>query len=224
MTENGYSWESETKRPAAYADQVLPAVLRALGLFDGSKTSPTYGCGDRQFWYYRTLTDFPGATWQQPMLGFAVLHNAEREDNPYAGDGRVLAAARAGLAFWCTAQNRDGSFNEWYRNEHSYCPTAFTAAAAAQTVLELGDRIPALEREAAVSALERAGAWLEGRFNESAMNQNAAAALALWVLWRITGAPRWRAAAEDKYARLADAQHDEGSMTGTSFLRRQDRR
>src|SRR5262245_33478200 len=47
----------------------LPHVPRALALMDRDVLSPTYGSMDRSYWYYRTLTNFPGAVWQQPMVG-----------------------------------------------------------------------------------------------------------------------------------------------------------
>jgi len=195
---------------APYCQHVIPYVERALALMDGNPASKTYGCADRTFWQYRTLTNFPAASMQQLMLGLAVVYTFEAPDNPYHGATRILDAARAMLGYWCKIQNRDGSFNEWYQNENSYCPTAFTTAGAALTVLKLGDQLPTQERAKAVRCLEHAASWLDDRFNPTVMNQNLVAALGLWVLWRLTDKPVWRRAAEDKYDQLKSLQNHEG--------------
>ncbi|WP_156953301.1 hypothetical protein [Afifella pfennigii] len=172
--------------------------------------SRTYGCADRAYWYYRTLTNFPGATWQQLMLGLAALHRLGADGSDTGLEVSPAEAAAAALGWWARHAHRDGSFDEWYRNEHSYCPTAITAAGAALTLDLLGDALPGSVRDTAVGALERAGGWLEGRYNPTVMNQNLAAATAMQGLFRLTGAPRWQRAGEDKLAAIARDQHEEG--------------
>lgn len=188
----------------------LPHVSRALALMDRDVLSSTYGSMDRAYWYYRTLTNFPGAVWQQPMVGFAALARATHATNPLAGDGGMLEAARAALMAWSRAQHRNGAFDEWYRNEHSYCPTAITAAGAALTLQLLGGDIDAASREQALAALRRAGHWLVPRFNAEVMNQNLAAAVALAGLAHLDDDPRWREHAARLLQRIAAVQSTEG--------------
>ena len=190
-----------------YFEQIEHCLGRARGLVDRDPLSPSFGSGDRAFWYYRTLVDFPGAAWQQLMLGFSALATnegllAERE--------QLVCLARATLARWSAIQHQDGSFDEWYRNERSYCATAFTAAGAAQSLLLLENAVPDAERQTALTALERAARWLSSRFHPTVMNQNLAAALALWCTSRLTSDDAWRAAAEAHYARLKREQSSEG--------------
>jgi hypothetical protein len=175
---------------------------------DRDPSSDTFGCADRDFWYYRTRTDFAGGGWQQVMLGFAVL--ASDEDVPE--DERHLLASDAAnaLTAWTRAQHADGSVDEWYRNEHSFCATAFGLAGAAQTMLYLGDSITDEQRSIWLPALSRAAKWLEGRSNPLAMNQNLVAALGLWCLGRIANEARWTVAAEKKFGLIEKSQHAEG--------------
>ena len=42
-----------------YAELVLGALPRALTLLDSNPRSRTYGCCDRGYWHYKTLTSFP---------------------------------------------------------------------------------------------------------------------------------------------------------------------
>lgn len=193
-----------------YAAQVLPHVGRALAMLDTVPTSRTYGCFDRAFWYYRTLTNFPGSGWQQLALALTLVHETAVPENLHAGDPRLLDAAVAGLSWWASIQHRDGSFDEWYLNEHSYCPTAFTVAGAASAVLLLGDRLPIDRRAKVVAALERAGRWLARRYNARVMNQNLAAAAGLAAIKAVTGAAEWDRALDEKLLRLTKDQRDEG--------------
>lgn len=188
----------------------LPHVPRVLALMDRDVLSPTYGSMDRAYWYYRTLTNFPGAVWQQPMVGLAAVARAAHASNPLAGDPRLLEAARAALLAWSRAQHGDGAFDEWYRNEHSYCPTAFTAAGAAITLQLLARDIDAGARDEVLAALRRAGQWLVPRFNAEVMNQNLAAAAALAGLARLDGDARWREPAVRLLQRIAGEQSAEG--------------
>ena len=124
-----------------YLEQVERCLDRARGLVDRDHSSPSFGSCDRVFWYYRTIVDFPGAAWQQLMLGFSAL--ATNESLSRTEREQLGLLARATLARWTAVQHRDGSFDEWYRNERSYCATAFTAAGAAQALLLLGGAVPA---------------------------------------------------------------------------------
>ena len=191
-----------------YLEQVERCLDRARGLVDRDHSSPSFGSCDRVFWYYRTIVDFPGAAWQQLMLGFSAL--ATNESLLRTERDQLGLLARATLARWTAVQHRDGSFDEWYRNERGYCATAFTAAGAAQALLLLGGAVSGTERQATLVALERAARWLSRRFHPTVMNQNLAAALALWCTSRLTNTGVWRAAAETHYARLKAAQSSEG--------------
>ncbi|MFZ5585271.1 MAG: hypothetical protein ACOZHQ_05005 [Thermodesulfobacteriota bacterium] len=198
---------------SAYSGLVLPWLDRALALMDRDPGSPTHGCCDRAFWHYRSLTNFAGATWQQLMLPLALAWATPRPDNPRHGDPTLLAAATAALGFWASLGHGDGSFDEWYLNERSYCPTAFTAAGAGLTMLALGDALAPAVRDKALAALERAGAWLAPRANPTVMNQNLAAALAFAALAALAGRPAWREAGRERLALAAARQHAEGWLS-----------
>lgn len=199
----------ESKAPLL-ADLVVPQIRRARALTDLNPASLTYGCADRAYWYYRTLTNFPGATWQQLMLAFACVFRAAHPANPYQGDPETAALVGAALSFWARSQHADGAFDEWYLNERSYCPTAITSAGAALTMHLMGDALPAAARAKGLAALERAGRWLEPRYNAEVMNQNLAAAAALQGLALLLPGSRWSDVARDKLERIRREQTKEG--------------
>jgi hypothetical protein len=188
----------------------LPHVHRALALMDRDPLSRTYGSMDRAYWYYRTIANFPGAVWQQPMVGFAALARAPHAANPFANDPAVLEAARAALLAWTRTQHRNGAFDEWYRNEYSYCPTAITAAGAMVTLDLLDDVLDLASRARVLDAARRAGRWLSVRYNAGVTNQNLASAAALAGLARLDADPRWHARAIQLLRRIAADQSEEG--------------
>lgn len=190
---------------------VVPQVARARTLVDANPLSATHGCADRAYWHYRTLTNFPGANWQQLMLGFAALYRTPHRANPYCEDPELLFLTAAMLRFWAReCQHRDGAFDEWYLNEHSYCVTAITSAGVGLTLHILGDDLPAEDRKIAIAALERAGGWLSKRYNPVVMNQNLAAATALRSLAVHTGNSHWEKSASAKLDRIGADQNAEG--------------
>jgi hypothetical protein len=190
------------------APLVAPVAARARAFMDTNRVSATYGCADRPYWYYRTLTNFSGSTWQQVMLGLAALYKTQHAGNPHVGDPGTLEAASAALSYWCRIAHRDGAFDEWYLNEFSYCPTAITGAGVALTLDLIGDELQADVRKSAAEALCRTASWLDKRYNPTVMNQNLAAAVALAGAARIDS--RWRTAAETKLSRVHGDQSPEG--------------
>ncbi|MEM7165316.1 MAG: hypothetical protein AAF581_07625 [Planctomycetota bacterium] len=182
---------------------------RALTLQDRNRAAKTWGCCDRDFWNYRTLRDAPSATFQQLMLPQAIAFNA-LPGTPYAGQAILLQGAVGALRYWASVQHATGAFDEWYRNEHSYCATAFTTYGAAQTALLLQSDLDAEARADAERALTRASEWLSTRFNDSVMNQNLAACCALLCSSVFLNKDWVRHAFEKRWERTVATQHDEG--------------
>ena len=201
---------SPLSREKLLAGFAIESVPRALALMDRRDLSPIRGCLDRQYWYYRTISEFPGATWQQPMMAFAAIYAANSAHNPYFRDQRMMVAARNALLAWCRCQHRDGSFDEWYRNERSYCATAFTSAAAGLTLWLLRDSLDRASAERGLKTLVRAGAWLSGRYNAAVMNQNLAAGVAFQALAALTEERHWQEISDAHFARVAAGQTSEG--------------
>ena len=197
-------------REASLRDIVWSQVGRVLGMIDLNPASSTFGCCDRTYWHYRTVATSPGASWQQVMMAFSILSNTEPPINTELSPERLRFAALAALRWWCKIQHRDGSVDEWYRNERSYCATAFTTMAAAITVSELGEALPQIEKQEILASLTRAGSWLTTRWNSEVMNQNGAAIAALLVSAQVTGSSHLAEQGRLKLLRLSREQSGDG--------------
>ena len=193
-----------------YADLTISAIARAATLQDFNPRSKTYGCCDRNYWQYKTITGFPAATFQQLALPFALLYSVPFEGNVYHQDEAMLERALAAVRFWCTAQHRGGALDEWYRHEYSYCATAFTTFGMAECLLLLGDSKGRGDFDQIEGALFRAADWLSRRFNSEVMNQNLAACAALWNVYRLSSQVRWKDAFTKKWTQTLQYFHPEG--------------
>ncbi|MGC8971527.1 MAG: hypothetical protein ACP5K2_04910 [bacterium] len=122
-------WESSN----VYLDIILEEIPRLLGLLDKNPNSPTFGSFDRQFWHYNVV-DFPCARAQEAILTLALLYRHNFPGNIYFKNEAIFSWIDGALNFWIDIQNSDGSFNEWYPNEHSFVATAFTTYAISETL------------------------------------------------------------------------------------------
>ena len=90
--------------------------------------------------------------------------------------------AVAGLDFWTRIQHRDGSFDEYYPNEHGYIPTSFSLYAAVETC-----RVLELSNDTVLAACLRAAGCLSRRVEVRALNQEAAAIPGLYGTYLLSG-------------------------------------
>lgn len=181
-------------RLLAEAFAVLP---RILGLCDRIEDSPTYGCCDRPYWHYRQA-DFANARFQEAGLLFALAAQCRPEFHRFAGVPRLARWSRAAWRFWLARRNGDGSLPESYPADRSFCATAFSAAAFAETVGLLGGAAAWSEE---LAAAEPTFAWLASHGNPEVANQHAASLQALAAYAALTG--------EARYARAARLRRDE---------------
>jgi hypothetical protein len=169
------------------------AIPRILGLGDRDIESATYGCFDRTYWHYK-LIDFPNSRFQEAALILALLYHS-RSLEKFAHNKKVHSLAIGAIDFVFSQQNKDGSFNEVYPFERSFCATSFVACAVAESMLLLGEK----RWEA---KLHKLGQWLSKHENPEVGNQMAAAATGLYLLHLLIQDKKFREASEQKIAQL----------------------
>lgn len=184
-----------------YALLALRQVPRILGLEDRDPTSQTFGCFDRYYWHYRLL-DFPNARFQEAVALMALLVRFSFPENRYFDHPVVRRWVLAGIQFWVKSRNRDGSTNEAYPFERGFCPTAMSFLAVTDALRLLGDPPP--------SALSTTARWLAQHDNPEVSNQMAAAGVALYNYYLLTGDERSCSAARVKFDSLLMAQDPSG--------------
>jgi hypothetical protein len=190
-----------------YLKKILPEIPRLLGLLDKNFNSPTFGSFDRNFWHYN-ITDFAGARFQEAVLTLTLLYNLKDPENIYFQDNKILSFILGGIDFWCKIQKKDGSFDEWYPNEHSFVATAFSTYSISESLILLKDKIKDASR--IVKHLKRAGEFLLSHEDFSASNQVAGSIIALYNIYLLTSEERFKKGALIKLKKLEDIQKEEG--------------
>lgn len=192
---------------------VLEGIQRVLGLQDRNPLSSTYGCMDREFWQYKTIKEFPSATYQNAMLSLAMVYIRDFEGNQYYRSLNMCEWSKSALLYWTKIQHNDGSFDEWFLNEHSFCATAFTTFSAAQTYLLLRNDLDKTDHGKIKKALYKAGIWLIRHHNPLVSNQNMAALNALLLLYNILDETSFKSALSEKKEIILKSQSTEGWFT-----------
>lgn len=167
-----------------YTSIVLSKIPRLLSQLNRNENSSTYGCFDRNYWQYR-IRDFPSMILQQGSLILALLYLNNLKGNIFYGKKKIKEWALASLRFWANNQLKDGSFNEYYPNEHGYPPTVFSLYTTSETykLLDLKD-------EKILNAMIKASRFISKRIESGAVNQEIAAITALYNVYLITK-KRW---------------------------------
>ena len=108
-----------------YLDQIESTLPRILSLIDTDITSSSYGMADRFHWAWG-LVDFPNGTFQGVVHGMARLWTSGLWPYPI---NESLFIRRIDSVFLATGRitRRDGSLEEAFPNEGSYCVTALVA-------------------------------------------------------------------------------------------------
>lgn len=108
-----------------YLDETRRNLPRLLALFDSDRTSISHGMGDRYYWAWG-LIDFGNGTFQGAAHGMARLWKAGLW--PYATLQKQFVARISGMFHGAKKLTRkDGSLEEAFPNEGSYCVTALVA-------------------------------------------------------------------------------------------------
>jgi hypothetical protein len=123
-----------------YAEKALSQIPRLLSLEDRNAFSPTYGSFKRTYWMDKTVDYIDGL----PQYGVSSLILAYTHDMPgniFYRQEKIRAWALAGMRYWAKVQHRDGSYDEFYPNEHGWTgPTGFLLYAMLKSYMLLEER------------------------------------------------------------------------------------
>jgi hypothetical protein len=194
-----------------YGSLILEQAPRVLSLMDRDALSPTAGCCDRTYWAWK-FVDYPGARFQEALCAMSFLYATELPGSAFFRNPRLLEWIELGLRFWCSVQYADGSFDEAYPYERSLAATAFTTFYVGEALNFLGDACPPETREQVRRSMSRAGEWLMANDERHGFLSNhlAAAAAALYHVYRVIGEERFRARSRHFIDKIVAHQSAEG--------------
>lgn len=108
-----------------YLEEIRVNLPRLLALFDSDRTSASHGMGDRYHWAWG-LIDFGNGSFQGAAHGLARLWTAGLWPYPSSA-ATFLARIDAMIQAASRLTRRDGSLEEAFPHEGSYCVTALVA-------------------------------------------------------------------------------------------------
>jgi hypothetical protein len=194
-----------------YLEQIRWTLPRLLALFDRDITSASHGIGDRYYWAWG-LIDFPNATYQGAAHGLASLWRSRLW--PHGTTPEQFALRMSAIFEGARSVTRaDGSCEEAFPYEGSYCVTALVAFDLINAITQLsnvGVAEPKLNEWQAT--IEPMVEFLKASDETHAVISNhlatAAAALNRWEL--LTGDVAAGSKARLLLDRILDHQSDEG--------------
>lgn len=162
-----------------YSEYVLKMVPKVLTQVDRDKHSINYGDCDRNHWHLK-VRDFSSAILQQMGLTLALLYTQDFSGNVFYCKDIVKEWAIGTVYYWKSIQLRDGSFNEYYPNEHGFPPTAFSFYAMCETYKRLDMNDPKI-----LQAFVKTAHYLTAHVEEKAYNQELASITALYSAYTV---------------------------------------
>jgi hypothetical protein len=194
-----------------FGEAILSEAPRVLGLMDREAMSATAGCCDRTYWAWK-FVDFPGARFQEALCVLSFLYSNKLNDSFYYGSDRLLDWIGHGLRFWSAIQHHDGSFDEAYPFERSLAATAFTTFYVGEALAFIGESLPGTIRERVRETMARSGTWLihNDETHGFLSNHLAAAAAALYHVYRVTGDEKFERRSRYFLGKILDHQSEEG--------------
>lgn len=162
-----------------YTEYVLKMVPKVLSQVDRDKHSKNFGDCDRNHWHLK-IRDFSSAILQQTGLSLAILYTLDFPGNIFFGKDMVKEWAEGTVHYWKSIQLRDGSFNEYYPNEHGFPPTAFSLYA----MCEVYKRLKMQDSEI-LNAFRKTARYLICHIEKQAYNQELASITALYSAYTI---------------------------------------
>lgn len=187
-----------------FSEYIIKTAPRVLTQVDRDKHSKNYGDCDRNHWHLK-IRDFSSAILQQTGLSMALLYQVEFPGNVFCGNAMVKEWAEATVHYWKSIQLRDGSFNEYYPNEHGFPPTAFSLYAMCEVYRRLEMKDIQVEK-----AFRKTAKYLVNHIEEQAYNQELASITALYTAYLILKEEWILTGLNKKLERILQLQSEEG--------------
>ncbi|MCC6707368.1 MAG: hypothetical protein IT492_07375 [Gammaproteobacteria bacterium] len=192
-----------------YLDAVHGALPRLLASFDGDALRATRGLGDRTAWAWKTI-DFFNATPQGAVHGLARLVAADLLPQGMCAEP-VMARIEEAVDALARITRGDGSLEEAFPYEGSFCVTALVAYDVLVAREQLGERWSARAQARCLERVEPLiGYLLRADETHGAISNHILTAVAALLAWQDVMPGAAEARAEALMARVKAWQSAEG--------------
>jgi len=162
-----------------YKEILKDSLPKVLSLYNLDSCSSTYGYGDRLYWGWK-ISDFANGTMQGGVHALAIAMKLGLIKNRAFG----LRAIDSIIKAIKTIQRKNGSLEEAFPNENSFCVTALVAFDVLSAIRHLDNRITYKEKNEYLNIVRPLIYFIETNDEKHAIISNhlatAVAAVALW--------------------------------------------
>lgn len=187
-----------------YIPIILSIIPRILSNLDRDPQSPGHGCFDRNHWLLK-IRPFSSAPLQQSCLTLAIVYSHNFQGNLYYQHHLIKEWCLASICFWKKIQNKNGSFDEYFKREGSFPSTAFTSFAVSESY-----KLMDLDDNSILNSLVASVEYLTKRIENFAVNQEIAAICAIYNLFLLTKNQEYMKIVDMRIEHLKEIQSKEG--------------
>jgi len=194
-----------------YAEKAISQIPRILSMLDRNEYSPSYGCFDRIYWLDKEI-DFPSSILQLNADNLALVYTYPYPMNPYFKKEKIKKWIFAAIDYWTVIQHKDGSFDEFYPNEHGWAgPTGFLLFSMLDIYFRLGGEMPRELKDTLLEASDRAANYL-AKYDEIGIlaNHHAMALLPIYYTYNVLKDESLLQSFYEKFEVLEGLQSSEG--------------
>jgi hypothetical protein len=188
-----------------YKDKVFRHVKRIIGFIDNDVNSRTFGCADRHYWHYK-LNDYCNSRFQESCFVLACYYSDK--DSVLYKNKKLLGLIKGVINFWCNSQNKNGSVNEIFPHEQSFCATSFSSYIISETLEYLR-----IDNATYLDKLSKSADWMMKNGNWHISNQIAASAVSLFNIGKITNNSKYIIESEKRLEKLLFSFNKDGFFT-----------
>ncbi len=195
------------------AEFVINSVPRVQSFQDKDLISPSFGSFCYNFWRDKT-SDFSDARFQEvgATMGLLMLKDFDkyRKNSEYLKIDKLRNSFFSSLIFLKKIQNKNGSFDEWYKGENGFAATVFNLIAYGLTGNFLKGKLNNNERDLLNEIIVKASNWLIQKNDLVKTNHQVAASAALILAYKFTRNLKYKEVAKEKMNLAIKQQTREG--------------
>lgn len=192
---------------------ILNSINRLQQIQDSESISPSFGSFCYPYWRDK-VSDFSDARYQEAGATMLLLKhdkfNNFRNKFDCLDQRSLYSSFASALLFLDKIQNKDGSFDEWYKGEHGFAATEFNIIAYGLAYYFLKNKIKKRELNLLIKIINKAANWLIKNNDFTKSNHQAAAGAALIISYEVTKNLKFKIGAKEKIDSILKRQKKEG--------------
>ena len=194
-----------------YEKQIDAAIPRILNMFETNPISETRGVGDRDYWAW-AVKDFANGTYQGAVNGLSTLTAKSRHIKYFLNEERYIEYIDSIINALNQISHKDGSLDEAFYGEHSWCVTGLVAYDILSAYSRLSDIIDDSIKQKWLEICHKLISFISNRIENHGFISNHlltnANALILWS--DITKESKYESTAYKLTRKVVDSGHGEG--------------